>query len=78
MSKQVGEKCGNLWLTDRRIDGELDGHHHPIIRPVRRRAYKNGNRRYKYVVLGHDKPNLLKKHSDSNDKYNDDHIIEML
>ena len=32
MSKHVGEKCGKLWWTD--------GHHHTIIRPVWRRAYK--------------------------------------
>ena len=37
MSKHVGEKCGKLWLTD----GRTDRHHHTIIRPVWRRAYKN-------------------------------------
>ena len=33
ISKHVGEKCGQLWRTD--------GHHHTIIRPVWRQAYKN-------------------------------------
>ena len=52
MSKHVGEKCGKLWRTDGRtdgwtdgdpdgrMDGRTDGHHHTIIRPVWRRAYK--------------------------------------
>ena len=41
MSKHVGEKCGKLidgetgWT-----DGSRPGHHHTIIRPVWRRAYK--------------------------------------
>ena len=51
MSKHVGEKCGK-WADGDRTDGELDGrtdgdpegdpdgHHHTIIRPVWRRAYK--------------------------------------
>ena len=34
MSKHVGEKC------EKRADGDLDGHHHTIIRPVWRQAYK--------------------------------------
>ena len=34
MSKHVGEKCGK-WA-----DGDPDGHHHTIIRPVWRQAYK--------------------------------------
>ena len=45
MSKHVGEKCGKLWRTDGRRPGRTetrtDGHHHTIIRPVWRRAYKN-------------------------------------
>ena len=41
MSKHVGEKCGKLWRTDGDPDGRTDGHHHTIIRPVWRRAYKN-------------------------------------
>ena len=53
MSKHVREKCGKLWRTDGRTDGRMDGrrpgrtdgrtdgHHHTIIRPVWRRAYKN-------------------------------------
>ena len=48
ISKHVGEKCGKLWRTDgwtdgrteTRTDGRTDGHHHTIIRPVWRRAYK--------------------------------------
>ena len=35
MSKHVWEKC-RKWA-----DGRTDGHHHTIIRPVWRRAYKN-------------------------------------
>ena len=41
MSKHVGEKCGKLADGDRtdgewdgRMDGDPDGHHHTIIRPV--------------------------------------------
>ena len=37
MSKHVGEKCGK-WSdgdrTDRESNGDPDGHHHTIIRPV--------------------------------------------
>ena len=44
MSKHVGEKCGKLWRMDGWMDGRretrTDGHHHTIIRPVWRRAYK--------------------------------------
>ena len=36
ISKHQGEKCGKLWLRETRTDG----HHHTIIRPVWRRAYK--------------------------------------
>ena len=47
MSKHIGEKCGK-WAdgdrtdgeSDGRTDGDPDGHHHTIIRPVWRRAYK--------------------------------------
>ena len=53
MSKHVGEKCGK-WADGDRTDGESDGrtenpegdpdgHHHTIIRPVWRRAYKNAD-----------------------------------
>ena len=41
ISKHVGEKCGKLWRTDGRTETRTDGHHHTIIRPVWRRAYKN-------------------------------------
>ena len=41
ISKHVGEKCGKLWRTDGRRPGRTDGHHHTLIRPVWRRAYKN-------------------------------------
>ena len=49
MSKHVGEKCGNGRTetgrtesrTDGWTDGDPDGHHHTIMRPVWRRAYKN-------------------------------------
>ena len=45
MSKNVGEKCGKLWLTKTRTDTltdeRTDGHHHTIIGPVWRPAYKN-------------------------------------
>ena len=38
----VGEKCGKLWRTDGRTETRTDGHHHTMIRPVWRRAYKKG------------------------------------
>ena len=37
MSKHVGEKCGKraeTGRTDGWTDGDPDGHHHTIIRPV--------------------------------------------
>ena len=40
--------------------------------------HKNGNRIYKYLVLGWDWPYLVKEHSDSKNKYTEDDIIKML
>ena len=40
--------------------------------------FKNGNRRYKYLVLGHEETYLVKEHSDSQSKYSEDDIIKML
>ena len=39
---------------------------------------KNGNRRYKYLVLGHEESYFVKEHSDSKHKYSEDDIIKML
>ena len=41
-------------------------------------VFKNGNRRYKYLVLGHEESYFVKKHSDSKHKYSEDDIIKML
>ena len=40
--------------------------------------FKNGNRRYKYIVLGHEESYFVKEHSDSKHKYSEDDIIKML
>ena len=40
--------------------------------------FKNGNRRYKYLVLGHEKVNFVKGHSDSKYKYSVVDIMKML
>ena len=40
--------------------------------------FKNGNRRYKYLVLGHEETYFVKEHSDSINKYSEDDIIKML
>ena len=40
--------------------------------------HKNGNRRYKYVVLGREGPYFVKEHSDSKSKYTEEDIIKML
>ena len=40
--------------------------------------FKNGNRRYKHLVLGHEETYFLKEHSDSKSKYSEDDIIKML
>ena len=37
--------------------------------------FKNGNRRYKYLVLGHEGSYFVKEHSDSKHKYCEDDII---
>ena len=39
---------------------------------------KNGNRRYKYLVLGHEETYFVKEHSDSKSKYSEDDFIKML
>ena len=39
--------------------------------------FKNGNRRYKYLVLGHEETYFVKEHSDSKSKYSEDDIIKM-
>ena len=40
--------------------------------------HKNGNRRYKYLVLEHEGPYFVKEHSDSKNKYTEEDIIKML
>ena len=40
--------------------------------------HKNGNRRYKYLVLGREGPYFIREHSDSKSKYTEDDIIRML
>ena len=40
--------------------------------------FKNGNRRYKNLVLGHEESYFVKEHSDSKHKYSEDDIIKML
>ena len=40
--------------------------------------YKNGNRRYKFLVLARKGPYFVKEHSDSKNKYTEDDIINML
>ena len=40
--------------------------------------FKNGNRRYKYLVLGHEESYFVKEHSDSKHKYSEDDIIKVL
>ena len=40
--------------------------------------HKNGNRKYKYLVLGHNETYFVKHHTDSNMKYNEDDIVRML
>ena len=40
--------------------------------------HKNGNRRYKYLVLGREGPYFVKEHSDSKNKYTEEDIIKML
>ena len=40
--------------------------------------FQNGNRRYKYLVLGHEESYFVKEHSDSKHKYSEHDIIKML
>ena len=40
--------------------------------------HKNGNRRYKFLVLGREGPYFVKEHSDLKNKYIEDDIINML
>ena len=40
--------------------------------------HKNGNRRYKYLVLGREGPYFVKEHSDAKNKYTEEDIIKML
>ena len=39
--------------------------------------HKNGNRRYKYLVLGREGPYFVTEHSDSKNKYTGEDIIKM-
>ena len=39
--------------------------------------HKNGNRRYKYLVLGREVPYFVKEHSDSKNKYTEEDIIKI-
>ena len=40
--------------------------------------HKNGNRRYKFLVLGHEGPYFVKEHSDSKNKYTEDDIVNIV
>ena len=40
--------------------------------------HKNGNRRYKFRVLGREGPYFVKEHSDSKNKYTEDDIVNLL
>ena len=40
--------------------------------------HKNGNRRYKYLVLGREGPYFVKEHSDAKNKYTEEDIIKIL
>ena len=40
--------------------------------------HKDGNRRYKYLVLGREGPYFVREHSDSKSKYTEEDIIRML
>ena len=40
--------------------------------------FENGNRRYKYLVLGHEEAYIVKEHAYSKSKYTEDDIIKML
>ena len=40
--------------------------------------YKNGNRRYKYLVFGRESSYFVVQHTDSKSKYTEDDIINML
>ena len=40
--------------------------------------HKNGNRRYKFLVLGRKGPYFVKEHSDAKQEYTEDDIINML
>ena len=40
--------------------------------------FKNGNLRYKYLVLGHEDSYFVKEHCDSKHKFSEDDIIKML
>ena len=40
--------------------------------------FKKGNRRFKYLVLGHEETYFVKEHTDSKKKYSEAGIIKML
>ena len=40
--------------------------------------FKNGNRRYKFIVFGHEEAYFVKEHSESKYKYSEHDIIKML
>ena len=51
-----------------------------ILTSIIRNAFifRNGNRRYKYLVLVHEETYFVKEHSHSKNKYSEDDIIKML
>ena len=38
--------------------------------------FKNGNRRFKYLILGHEEAYFVKVHSDSKSKYTEDLLVD--
>ena len=67
-------KCMSVavWFTHQKLTSRLA----TIIRNSF--IHKNGNRRYKFLVLGREGPYFVKEHSYSKNKYTEDDIVNML
>ena len=55
---------------------QLKGRLHLLI--LQTFFYQNGNRRYKFLVLGYNNSYFVKKHTESTRKYTEDNTIKML
>ena len=79
IDKRIKKKGHNISVDELSQALELTSDEDRLTNIIRNAfIFKNGNRRYKYLILGHEETYFVKEHSDSKHKYSEDDIINML